>query len=384
MSSRKKILFIFTQYPSNEKSTYLTNELVDGYHARGYSVTAIGYDKTRQGIFTRRCEHKKEVFIGLDSKIKYAKYFFIWPKLFYAVIKELVESEKYSYVVMNAPLMTLFPAVLLLPFFRSARKAIIIFDLFPMHQIQAGAIPACLGRVLKYSEGSCLKLFDKVGVMGANNELAVISHYNVPTYKIVITGIWGVRNLENPIPIRELDNTGFIRFVFGGQLVPGRRVDLFIEFLIQLKKSMLNATITLDIFSSGAIFEDLKRKYTGCDWINFRCPLSREEYIHRLENYDFGVIVTDENVTLPTLPSKIIDYINASLRTVAMVEDFCELRTKDYYSSNVILLPFEFSADDVSNFKELIRNVEGNDLYAESFKKKFSTKRTISVLLDDS
>ncbi|MBL1353734.1 MAG: hypothetical protein COA61_010485 [Zetaproteobacteria bacterium] len=378
----KRLLFIFTRYHLSKNSPYLTNELVDEFDARGCSSTVIAYDwGSERSVKIRLLKNRKEVLIGLSSRVKYIKYFTLWSRLFLAVFKELMKGTRYDSIIMDAPLTTLFPAIILLPFFRGAKKKVIVFDTFPIHQIQAGAIPSWLGAILRLLEGCSIKLFDTIGVMGVNNKKVISSYYQVPIDKVVLTGIWGVADdiHEKSVP-KALGKD--IKMVFGGQLTSGRRLDLLIDFLSELRKAVAKEkNIVVDIFSSGHVCNQYKEKYSQYDWINFCQPLDRETYVRNLHNYDFGLIVTDENVSLPTLPSKIIDYINASISVIAMVESECELRGSIYESEKIHLLPFSYTNADIQYLENRIISLDRSKLYAQPLRSLFSVKRTVDVLI---
>jgi len=378
----KKILFVFTKYSMFKNQEYLTNELVNAFLDREIHATVVTYEKSNRLLCEKTTKNSKEFFVGLNSAIKYFKYFVAWPVLFFVMFRIVLRREKYHMLVTNAPLLTMLPVFLLIPFLSIERKWAIIFDLFPIHQVQAGAIPKCLGCVLRWMETVCLNMHDSYGVMGEKNKVAVSDYYQIPKERIYITGIWGVSKTKRDVFKCRKRNSS-VRMVFGGQLTAGRRLDFLIEFLDELRRSMPKESITVDIFSSGKVCEKYKSTYKNNDWVCFCNPLDRESYISNLSNYDFGLIVTDENVNLPTLPSKIVDYMNASIDVIAMVEDACELRTDVYRSSKILLLPFSCSDSDIQLVKSAIdaRLEGGSCFYSEKLRALFNVKRAVDVLI---
>lgn len=378
---QKKALFIFSKYSVSENQAYLTNELVDEFSNRGIHSTVVSYSKQKKWFFERILGDRTEMFIGLNSSLKYFKYFIAFPVLFVAIMRILLRREKFEIMVMNAPVLVMFPVFILLPFLKTKRKCVIIFDFFPAHQVQAGAMPKFLETFLHWLESLLLRRFSKYGVMGVNNKSMAISYYGLCKKNVCITGIWGVKD---KLSLKQFPNknSDVIRMVFGGQLTSGRRLDLLINFLSDLRKDMLGKNICIDIYSDGKLCELYNNRYQFKSWINFYEPLDRNAYINNLPKYDFGLIVTDQNVSLPTLPSKVVDYINASINVIAMVEVECELRTKEYKSDQILLIPFVYNHSDILRVRESIIQLKFCERgYSDDFISMFDVKKTFEVLM---
>jgi glycosyltransferase involved in cell wall biosynthesis len=107
--------------------------------------------------------------------------------------------------------------------------------------------------------------------------------------------------------------------VFGGQLTHGRGIDQLLEGLLAAQRR--GVPLTMTIFGSGPLAH-LVEEAIAADRANTRLhgPLRREPYVGALRDFDVGLVVTATHVSVPTFPSKVVDYARAGIPTLLWVE----------------------------------------------------------------
>lgn len=341
-----KILLVSSKYTSEHNNSYLSNDLAHALSHNQCKVLAIGYGNrdidrvSADGLL-------RESIIKINERPKYLKYIVAWPRLFSKISRTLQDHDDITKVIFFAPLSVLWPAVLATRTLANLANICIIFDIYPEHQIQIGSIPRSLSPVLRRIEVLSLRHFQEISAMSPANVSAIQRVYGRHTLlkRFKIIPPWGSHGptLESISRLKKKPSD-HVDIVFGGQICRGRDIGKAIEFLSLLRARDLDIKFTVFTDSKGALF--LSPYLNTIPWIDVRQSLPREKYLTALAEFDFGLIVTDPTVTLPTFPSKIIDYLSARLRCLCLLEKDTDLD---------VMLPFHdiihvnrFAFDDAS------------------------------------
>lgn len=346
-----KILVITPKYHTSKSNPYLTNDLVNELANHSSKVVVIGYgEKT----CNRKVGNIYEYIVNTSSNIKFFKYFLVWPLMSYFVLRVLIREKAFDQVIMFAPLSVMWPAALIIRFFKIKRRVVIIFDLFPIHQIQIGSLSKRLGFIAKKIECFLLSSFNEITAMGDNNKKSIERYYNTERRNAVVTilPLWAS---GTKVKIKVKPQTDIIKFVFGGQIIKGREIETMIEYLGQLRKR--GVKLTLNVYSQGMEFEFLKDKYSEKAWLFFNAQVPRAEYFDILSEYQVGIIVTDRRVTLPTFPSKFLDYLSAGLASYCLVERESDLYGIAHNSNIIHLNHFDFSDKEFHRSMRFLSNL---------------------------
>lgn len=374
----KRILFVCAKYATKAEDAYLTNDLVNEYGRQGHHVTVVALG---DADLERESDLLSENVIGISSSVKYVKYFLVWPRLVKALLQVLHANRRFDAVIVTAPLAVIWPVSALMPVFDCAEKVAVIFDIFPLHQVQMGSIPAWAERVLRFFEVLLLKPFHAVTAMGPNNRKVIAEYYfgNCPGFNVKTVSLWGKPHAACNVPCKV---TGPIRMIFGGQIIKGRRLDKLVDFLALVIGR--GVEIRLSIYSQGGGFLDMKAQHRETPWIEFHDQVSRDSYIETLSRYHVGAIVTDEKVTLPTFPSKVIDYLQAGLYSFCLVEKQSDLYDLLGNNPRVHINSFDFSQEGVDsavNFFTAMRQLDSSaeaDLLRELFTVEKAAERILA------
>jgi len=328
----EKVLVVSSKYMSDNRSPYLTNNLARALARNNCKVLAVGYgDRSINRISADGL--LKEVIIKINRAPKYIKYILAWPQIYFALKRIVRNNLDITRIIYFAPLIVLWPAILAIRSVRCQTRICIIFDIFPDHQIQIGSLPRSLSPILRAVESLLLLYFSEITGMSPANVNAIKRVYgrSVLKKRFKVLPPWGVKEV-----IKRNDFNRFIQseshqidFVFGGQICRGRDFGKAIYFLNLLRARGLKLKLTTftDEISAISVSDYLESN----PWIEIRKLLPRSEYLTALTKFDFGLIMTDPKVNLPTFPSKIVDYISARLRCVCLLESASDLD---------VLLPF--------------------------------------------
>ncbi len=374
----QKILVIAPKYSTFADDPYLTNDLVNELVRQKFHVTVVALG---QKNLTSEDKFLSEKIIGISSKIKYFKYVFTWCGLTVKILKLVIAKEQFHRVLMFAPLMVMWPSAILIKILNSKGNIVFIFDIFPIHQIKIGALPEWTGGILKKLEAHFLRLFDTVIAMGIANKTYIKKYYfkdNIVP-RVLEINLWSSSVNEN----KSIDYVeGSVKIIFGGQIIKGRRPEVLIDFVERL--NFHNANLTLDIYSSGHEFNQLKKAYAHLPWLKFLDPVSRDVYTKLLGEYHVGSLVTDSSSDLPTFPSKIIDYISAGLYVFGIVEQESDLFSVFQQFSRVHLNAFDESENAINNALLFFKNVKDGSFANEVFPLKniFDVKRAVEKILN--
>jgi len=330
-----KILMLTTKYPSYASSPWLTNELAEELKSIGYEITVLCIDWKSESLsgsfnvrditlinFPTNFSINKYLPLSIGKMLKWT----LSSIFAYNYFKRFINVGNFDVLICFSPCFPVWFCILKL---RSivAKRIIIYWDFFPIHQFEIGKFqtrwllkPAfCIEKFL-------LSTFNNVGCMSPKNIIFFKNYFLLKNkVKVFEMPIWGKKNL---IPKTLATNPSLIRsaypyetlIVFGGQLEKGRGIDTLILIAEQLKSRNENIGI---VIAGGGPLENivLNASKDGLHNLIYLGNIPRDEYLKFIHICDLGVITTQINVSVPTYPSKCIDYLLSSLPIIAFVEN---------------------------------------------------------------
>ncbi len=350
----KKILFIASKYSTQENDPYLTNDLALEFSRKGCLVTVVAYG-TENVIREKRSI--LENIIKVDG-IKILKYIFVWPRLFLILLRLYRDKVQFDQIIMFGPCAVMWPVIFFLKRFGSLKRTAIICDIFPAFHVKSGTLPRISEPMLKFVESTMLVKFTEITAMGTNNKQFMEDYYKKIRLvnRVKIVPLWG-RGVFSTDKRKNYEQG--IRVIFGGQIIKGRAIKDLIYLIEQLSNKGLK--ITLDIYSKGLGYDELKSNYGFSSVVFFKDQVPRDEYIKLLSNYHVGAVVTDPRLDVPSFPSKVIDYVEAGLAIYCLIEKVSDLYDLDNYDT-VYLNPFSFSEEEISNSIQFFTNLNKLDM----------------------
>lgn len=327
-----RVLLLTTKFSTNAASPWLTNELAETMRDSGHEVTVLCLDWSSAAelgafningirVFNYPAVSYRFIPASLGKVIKW----FVSSILAYRYFKHSLRGLVFDALVSFSPCVPVWFCIL--KFRRYAVKRVVIYwDFFPIHSYQIGKIrsrfllkPAFL--IEKY----LLSKFDAAGCMSGRNIEFFRNYFSLGVkIKLFELPIWGRMPLVGTGGGAEFffDRSQYNYkklVIFGGQLELGRGIDKLLQLSKELK--LRNENIALVIAGDGPLRSSvLAASQDGTHNLIFLGKLPRNDYLKFIRTCDIGIISTQTNVSVPTYPSKCIDYLLAPLPIVVIVE----------------------------------------------------------------
>lgn len=201
-----------------------------------------------------------------------------------------------------------------------ARSSVfVMWDFFPVHQLEIGHLPRVpvVPEVLRRLERRAVSSADAVAVMSERNREFLEDYLDVRPHTFVVPP-WSTSGDETGLPARRRER---FTVVFGGQLTAGRDLDLLLDAAARMRDTgVLTDFVVVGDGPARAALEERARR-EGLDHVSFLGRLPREDYRRVAAGCHVGLSVTSAQVSVPSFPSKIPEFLGLGLPVVAATED---------------------------------------------------------------
>lgn len=322
-----KVLIISTKYPVNSigESDWLTSELGSELLSRGFAVDVLDLEwcGIKDGFFecnSHRIYRFRPFVIGRGIISLGFKWFFSSLRTMPVLLKMLFGRQKYDLVISFSPCLPLWLPIIF-SVFLSRRRHLIYWDFFPIHNYQIDKqFPRAVLPLLKFLERRLLLTFTRVSCMSPANLKFMNDYFGPsPQFRDVLP-IWTSRTdaCQNFIFNNNGDNAKTV-FFFGGQLVRGRGVETVLS-AIRIAAEYDN-NIQLIVCGSGELSYVVEKFVIDnpglCQYMG---QLTRDDYLACLNYADVGIVATVSGVSVPTYPSKCLDYMAVGIPIAISIE----------------------------------------------------------------
>lgn len=229
-------------------------------------------------------------------------------------------------VCFSPAFLTMVPTFLLTRGKRAKPVVVLVqWDFFPVHQVEIGRLPRFAPRrLLKRVERAAIDLADAIVVMSPKNEEFLHRYHPGLRAQVTTQAPWG-GSASDCLPEASTARAEQFVVVFGGQLTAGRGVEDLLTAAQVLKQRNVPATIL--IVGDGPHRERLVRQADDLALTNvtFLGRMPRDSYLELVGTASAGIAVTVSGVTIPSFPSKTVDYCRSGVPVIA-----CTEATSDY------------------------------------------------------
>lgn len=396
-----KLVILCTKYSTSKDSPYLTDELADTFAHHGHEVTVLladwsdehrGCDVLPTPASAPRLVISQPVVIQwLPKQLQRTLKWMFSSMRMAAQAYRVLKDVKPDVVVAFSPLVAMYIPVWLLTSGRVGRRFLVQWDFFPDAQVQIGMLHGRLKiKLLRALESYLMRRFDVIGCMSPKNIEYLHNHCAIaPGTQSVHLPLWTSRPSFKREPREVVRQRYDIPpdvhvFVFGGQFVAGRGID---DMLAAAERLDATADPILFLFiGRGPLAEDINALVrAGNRCVKLLPGVSRSEYLSLLSACDVGVVCTLRDVTVPTFPSKTVDYLLADLPILASVEAATDYG--DFIESNGV--GTQVLAGDVDGFVAAARRLCSSPQEAKMMKSRakacldgqFSLDRAARIVL---
>ena len=331
-----KIVMICTKYSTNSESPYLTDELAEELVNQGHEVTVLlsDWDNSQKSKSNKEDQPSNPKIIARKSII------INWlPRKFRLIIKwaltsimmvgsaaKLALKFKPDVVIAYSPLMAINLPTIILTSRSNTRKFLVQWDFFPDSHVQNHLIHGKFKiGLLRKIESFLMQRFDLIGCMSPKNIEYLNNNCNLrKKNKGVLLPLWTSFPKYNELDKEKVRQKIGIQndvctFVFGGQLIAGRGIEDIIKCTKKLNDK--NDKVIFLFIGKGPLGEIIDKEIkNGNKFIKMIGNIPRNEYLGIISTCDVGVVCTVRDVSVPTFPSKTVDYLLAGIPILASVE----------------------------------------------------------------
>ena len=359
MKSSKNIVLLTTKYADDKKDAWLTNELAYSLNEGGHNVSVVVFSwlKNEPVSSTRVIDGITVIRVKLPAVfyntgvIGTALKIFLFPFLARHEVRKQV--KKCDLLIANTPCVTILG---LSHFFRKkyhSQSFLVLWDFFPYYLKDLGAIRNKLFfGFFRHLEQVMYKSFDRIGCMTEGNAQFLFDNFpSVERERVGILPLWAKIKQVYPIDksaIRlkyNLPPTGFVA-VYGGAM----SIVQELENILDLAALYSGNEVTFLFIGKGTEKESLERSVSarGLSNVMFIDYVPRDEYQHVVQACDVGLISLSKKLTVPSFPSKSLDYFKVSLPVLASLDSVTDFGG---ILENKICAGFAVVAGDVINLK---------------------------------
>jgi glycosyltransferase involved in cell wall biosynthesis len=337
-----KVTLVTTKYPSLSEGKWLTNELAHEFarHQTDVTVIALSWLDSDPQSRIEKIGCIKVVRVKLPSifysKNKLATFFKIILFPLVASVFALINISACQLAIFNTPCITIGILPLLFKLFYKAKLVLVAWDFFPFYLRDLGAMKGRISfSILQALEKSIYFSFDKIGCMTRANISFLVDNYSsLLGEKAFILPVWTC--LDAKPPQIDDDKASLVLYkydipenkklaVYGGALTFVQRLEnlLDVACIAQRESNDMHFVIIGRGEAYGRLVEYCKLK--RIQNVTFIPHLPRDEYFELIQACDVGLVFLSSMLSVPSFPSKTLDYLRAGLPILAAVDS-----TTDY------------------------------------------------------
>lgn len=322
------ILFPLLFFPRELKSSRMYMDLALEFVKNGHHVTVIAGTSLpttfNEEFGMKVLRVKSKPILHVKNMIKKGIGMATLPYYFKKAYNKYLKNEKFDWIVMPTPPITLIDFVEYVKKRTGAKFYMILRDIHPQSSASLGEIRSkWMYNYLYRRSDMGYRLADVVGCMSQANIDFIQKEHQIPasTHCRVLYNWMSYQPYveEDFSDLREKYNfKGKYLVLFGGNIGQGQRV----ENIADLAKHYLpNEDIVFVIIGKGIKKDYLQQLAQEQELKNilFLNYMPREDYLRFVKSADLGLISINEKNAAPTCPSKALSYMSLKIPMLAMI-----------------------------------------------------------------
>jgi len=332
------VLFLMISFPDINKDSNLYSDLAEEFRNNGHQVyvAALLEKKHNQNTYLEKVKNLNILRVragnlfNTNSVIKKGLTTITIANYFKRAVQKYFNKIKFDLVIYPTPPITFAPVVKYLKQRDKCTSYLILRDIFPQYVRDLGLLNnPLLYNYFRLIEKQLYNISDYIGCMSKGNIRYILDNNDIDESKLEILYNWGRIFYNSEVIAVDykkkygLENK-FVA-VFGGNI--GLPQEL--EFLLELAKEYINRSdIVFFIIGKGAQKEKIVNliNYHKLSNVIIKDYVPRNEYRNLLKQCDIGLINLNRIFTVPNMPSKVVDYFNASIPILASTDKNTDLK----------------------------------------------------------
>lgn len=359
----KHIVLLTTKYSNDKADAWLTNEMAYSLVDKGFNVAVVVFSWLKNDPPSSVCNLdgvkviriKLHPFFYSSGSIGTALKVFLFPLWARHLISKNI--DRCDLLIGNTPCLTTLglPAYMRSKF--GSRSYLVLWDFFPFYLKDLGAIKNNLSfRFFHYIEERMYQSFDRIGCMtGGNLNFLRMNYRSVKAERVEILPLWASIK-DSPLPATSEVRTRYGLPVDGFVAVYGGAMSIVqeLENILDLAFCSMDLNVFFVFIGRGTERDKLeevarKRNLSNVLFLDY---VPRDEYEDLIKACDVGIISLSRRLSVPSFPSKSIDYFKVGIPVLASLDsatDFGRILEEE------IRAGLYAAAGEVSLLKEKLR-----------------------------
>jgi glycosyltransferase involved in cell wall biosynthesis len=333
------VLFLSLMGYSSIKNRDIYTDLLREFINQGHKVYVVSPAERRQGIETGLIQEENSTILRVKTGniqktnlIEKGISTVMLEPQFVAAIKKYFGNIKFDLVLYSTPPITIAKAVEYVKKRDGATTYLMLKDIFPQNAVDIGmmttsGIKGLLYKSFRSKEKKLYALSDHIGCMSQANVDYVLKHNpEIPKERVEISpNCVEVTDMSVAETDKKLMREKYgipqdkIVYLYGGNLGKPQGIDHMIECF---KSQKDNNKAFFFIIGSGTEFGKIEEwvKSEPQENVKLMSKLPKEDYIRMVGSCDIGLLFLDHRFTIPNFPSRLVDYMQSKLPTLACTD----------------------------------------------------------------
>lgn len=333
------VLFLSLMGYSSIKNRDIYTDLLREFTNQGHKVYIVSPAERRQGIETGLIKEENSTILRVKTGniqktnlIEKGISTVMLEPQFVAAIKKFFGAIRFDLILYSTPPITIANAVEYVKKRDGATTYLMLKDIFPQNAVDIGmmttsGLKGLLYKFFRVKEKKLYALSDYIGCMSQANVDYVMRHNpEISREKVEIS--------PNCVEVTDMsvsdDDKRRMRekygipqdkvvYLYGGNLGKPQGIDHMIKCF---KSQKYNSKVFFLIIGSGTEYGKIE------DWlesepqdnVKLMSKLPKEDYVHMVGSCDIGLLFLDHRFTIPNFPSRLVDYMQSKLPTLACTD----------------------------------------------------------------
>lgn len=333
------VLFLSLMGYSSIKNRDIYTDLLREFINQGHKVYVVSPAERRQEIETGLIEEENSTILRVKTGniqktnlIEKGISTVMLEPQFVAAIKKFFGNIRFDLILYSTPPITIAKAVEYVKKRDGAATYLMLKDIFPQNAVDIGmmttsGVKGLLYKSFRAKEKKLYALSDHIGCMSQANVDYVLKHNpEISAERVEISpNCVEVTDMSVSEEDKKLMREKYgipqdkVVYLYGGNLGKPQGIDHMIDCFRSQKN---NSKVFFLVIGSGTEYGKIDEwvRLEPQDNVKLMSKLPKEDYIRMVGSCDIGLLFLDHRFTIPNFPSRLVDYMQSKLPTLACTD----------------------------------------------------------------